>query len=85
MAEIRISSKHRESVVRWLHESVEFNVKHSNHDERLSPYYVSSTAQIAEWKGQSGKWKVEQRGRWNYIVVECYDEKKLLEIALRWG
>lgn len=72
-------------MVQYLHERIDPNSKRSEHDERLSPHYVSTTAQIAIWKSQNGLWEVEQRGRWNYIVVQSDDQRLLLELALRWG
>ena len=72
-------------MVEYLHEHVDHNSKRSEHDERLSPHYVSTTAQIAVWKGQNGLWEVEQRGRWHHIEVTVEDERTLLEIALKWS
>lgn len=85
MGLIRLPQKQREAVVNWLHETVEPNIRYSDHDERLSPYYVSATAQIAIWKGKNGLWEVEQRGRWDYIAIECSNEHTLLELALKFS
>ena len=85
MGGIKLPQKQRESVVKWLHETVEPNIKYSEHDERLSPYYVSTTAQIAKWRGITDRWNVEQRGRWSYILVACDDDRVILEIALKFS
>ena len=68
-----------------MHQTVDSNIKRSEHDERLSPHYVSTTAQIAVWKGQNSLWEVEQRGRWHHIEVTVEDERTLLEIALKFS
>lgn len=85
MGLIRLPQQHRAAVVQHLHEHVDPNSKHSEHNERLNPYYVSTTAQIAVWKSQNGLWEVEQRGRWNYIVVTMDNERLLLELALKFS
>ena len=85
MSTIKIPQRHRESVVKWLHDTVDPNVKYDEHNDRLSPSYVSTTAQIAVWKSQNGLWEVEQRGRWHYIEVTVGDERVLLEIALKYS
>lgn len=85
MPTIKIPQRHREAVVQWLHDTVDPNIKYSEHDLRLSPSYVSVTAQIAVWKGQDGLWEVEQRGRWHHIEVTMEDERMLLEIALKFS
>jgi hypothetical protein len=85
MPTIKITQRHRESVVKWLHDTVDPNVRYSEQDLRLSPSYVSTTAQIAVWKSQNGLWEVEQRGRWHYIEVTVDDERVLLEIALKYS
>ena len=72
-------------MVEWLHQTVDSNIKRSEQDERLSPHYVSTTAQIAVWKSQNGLWEVEQRGRWHHIEVTVEDERTLLEIALKFS
>jgi hypothetical protein len=85
MGKIRLPQRHRAAVVEWLHQTVDSNIKRSDHDERLSPHYVSTTAQIAVWKSQNGLWEVEQRGRWHHIEVTVEDERTLLEIALKFS
>ena len=85
MPTIKIPQRYREAVVQWLHDTVDPNVKYDEHNDRLSPSYVSATAQIAVWKGQNGIWEVEQRGRWRHIEVTVEDERMLLEIALKFS
>jgi hypothetical protein len=85
MAVIKIPKQHREAAVIWLHEHVDNNIKHSEYDHKLSPIYISTTAQIAIWKSQNGLWEVEQRGRWYHALVTCKDERVLLEIALKFS
>lgn len=85
MPTIKIPQQHREAVVRWLNDTVDPNVKYDEHNDRLSPSYVSATAQIAIWKGKKGLWEVEQRGRWHHVEVTMEDERMLLEIALKFS
>ena len=85
MPTIKIPQRHREAVVQWLHDNVDPNVKYDEHNDRLSPSYVSTTAQIAVWKSQNVLWEVEQRGRWHHIEVTMEDERTLLEIALKFS
>ena len=54
-------------------------------DSRKNPYYVSTTAQIAEWRGEGDLWQVRQSARNRNIEVTCSDPRLETIIALRWS
>ncbi len=54
-------------------------------DSRRNPYYVSTTAQIAEWRGAHDAWRVRQSARRRWIEVTCRDPHLETVIALRWS
>ena len=54
-------------------------------DSRKNPYYVSTTAQIAEWRGADDLWRVRQSARNRMIEVTCADPHLETVIALRWS
>ena len=54
-------------------------------DSRRNPYYVSTTAQIAEWRGADDLWRVRQSARNRMIEVACRDPHLETIIALRWS
>ena len=54
-------------------------------DSRRNPYYVSTTAQIAEWRGAHDLWRVRQSARNRMIEVTCTDAHLETIIALRWS
>jgi hypothetical protein len=54
-------------------------------DSRKNPYYVSTTAQIAQWRGADDLWQVRQSARNRNVEVTCSDPQLETIIALRWS
>lgn len=79
------------AVIDWLDREVApnqpYRVPDSERTEhsRKNPYYVSTTAQIAEWRGEDDLWRVRQSARNRRIEVTCRDPRLETIIALRWG
>lgn len=90
---IKIQSRYKNDLLRWLHENVASNQPCMIPD-RLTcpedvytiPYHVSTTVQIASWQGYGRRWQVHQAARYNgVLVVECQDPEIETYIATRWG
>ena len=79
------------AVVDWLDREVSPNQSYRvpdaerTPDSRRNPYYVSTTAQIAEWRGADDLWRVRQSARDRMIEVTCTDPHLETIIALRWS
>ena len=79
------------AVIDWLDVEVSPNqpyrvpdIERTEHS-RKNPYSVSTTAQIAYWRGADGLWQVRQSARDRHIQVTCRDPRLECYIALRWG
>jgi len=87
---VRIPKRHATQVLHWLHENVASNVpRNMSIDEQsdesyLNPNYVSTTAQVAIWKGHDDHWRIRQHGHSRFITVDCRDPKIESWIGLRW-
>ena len=79
------------AVIDWLDAEVAPNQPYRVPDiertpeSRKNPYYVSTTAQIAEWRGADDLWRVRQSARNRMIEVTCSDPHFETVIALRWS
>jgi hypothetical protein len=79
------------AVIDWLDAEVSPNQPYRVPDaertvhSRRNPYYVSTTAQIAEWRGADDLWRVRQSARDRMIEVTCTDPHLETVIALRWS
>jgi hypothetical protein len=66
-------------VVRWLDQHVSANRPYDMPDRertegsRFNPYHVSTTAQIATWRGEGDLWEVRQSSRKLTVEVTCQD------------
>jgi len=84
--------RHRASeLVRWLDREVSANRPYAMPDaerteaSRFNPYYVSTTAQIAQWRGADDLWRVRQSSRDRWLQVECEDPRIETVIGLKFG
>jgi hypothetical protein len=88
---VLIARRHATAVIDWLDAEVSPNQPYRvpdierTEDSRKNPYYVSTTAQIAEWRGVDDMWRVRQSARNRMIEVTCADPQLECYIALRWG
>ena len=87
---IRVPRHHASAVLQYLDAMVAPNQprhmpeEERSNDSRWNPYHVSTTAQIARWRGANDSWHITQASRWRHIDVEC-DDRHAVIIALRWG
>ena len=87
---IRVPRHHASAVLQYLDANVGANQPRHipeaerTDDSRWNPYHVSTTAQIARWRGADDSWHITQSSRRKYIEVECEDRYATI-IALRWG
>ena len=88
---VPIARRHATAVIAWLDSEVSPNqpyaIPHAERtpQSRLNPYSVSTTAQIAYWRGADDLWKVRQSSRDRHIQVTCADPRLECYIALRWN
>jgi hypothetical protein len=88
---VLIARRHATAVIDWLDAEVSPNQPYRvpdierTEDSRKNPYYVSPTAQIAEWRGADDLWRVRQSARNRMIEVTCADTQLECYIALRWS
>ena len=88
---VLIPRRHATAVIDWLDSEVAPNQPYRVPDiertpeSRKNPYYVSTTAQIAEWRGADDLWRVRQSARNPMIEVACRDSHLETVIALRWA
>ena len=88
---VLIARRHATAVIDWLDAEVSPNQPYRvpdierTEDSRKNPYYVSTTAQIAEWRGADDLWRVRQSARNRNIEVTCADPRLECYIALRWS
>ena len=88
---VLIARRHATAVIDWLDAEVAPNQPYRVPDiertaeSRKNPYYVSTTAQIAEWRGADDMWRVRQSARTRNIEVTCADPRLECYIALRWS
>ena len=88
---IRVPKRHATAVIDWLDAEVSPNQPYRVPDTerpphcRMNPYSVSTTAQIAYWRGAEDLWQVRQSSRDRYIQVTCSDPRLECYIALRWS
>jgi len=88
---VLIARRHATAVIDWLDAEVAPNQPYRVPDiertseSRKNPYYVSTTAQIAEWRGAHDLWRVRQSARNRMIEVTCADPRLECYIALRWS
>jgi hypothetical protein len=86
-----IPKKNSQAVLEYLDANVGTNqpyaVPENERTEmsRFNPYYVSTTAQIAKWRGKDDAWSITQSSRKKHLEVECKDSKHETIIAIRWG
>ena len=91
MVVIEIPRRHATAVIEWLDREVSPNQSYRIPDSertpesRLNPYSVSTTAQIAHWRGEGDLWRVKQSSRRRRIEVHCQDPRIETLIALKWG
>lgn len=84
--------RHRaHDLVRWLDAVVSPNQPYTVPDtertaeSRFNPYYVSTTAQIAIWRGEGALWEVRQSSRDRWIEVTSRDPHWETVIGLRFA
>ena len=88
---VLIARRHATAVIDWLDSEVAPNQPYRvpdierTEDSRKNPYYVSTTAQIAEWRGADDLWLVRQSARNRNIEVICADPRLECYIAMRWS
>ena len=88
---VLIPRRHATAVIDWLDREVApnqpYRVPDSERtaDSRKNHYYVSATAQIAQWRGADDLWQVRQSARNHNIEVICSDPRLETIIALRWS
>ena len=91
VAVIEVPRRHAPAVIEWLDREVSPNQSYRIPDSertaesRLNPYSVSTTAQIAHWRGENDLWHVKQSSRNRQIEVQCQDPAIETLIALKWG
>ena len=88
---ILIPKKNAPAVIEWLDREVSPNQSYQIPDSertpesRLNPYSVSTTAQIAHWRGEGDLWRVKQSSRNRQIEVQCKYPRIETLIAVKWG
>ena len=88
---VLVSRQHAGAVIEWLDANVSANQPYRvpdierTQESRMNPYHVSTTAQIAYWRGEGDLWRVTQSARRRNLQVECRDPQIEMIIALKWS
>lgn len=79
---MRLPRNKRSEIVLWLHDNVGTC---ETADSDFKPTYLSTTAQIAEWRGKDDAWRVMAQGPYDYVKVQIQDEQWAALALLKWG
>jgi len=88
---IQVPRHQASAVIAWLDREVSANRPYRmpeserTEESRLNPYHVSTTAQIATWRGEGDLWEVRQSSRKKDIEVTCLDPQTEMLIALKFS
>ena len=88
---ILIPRHHATELIAWLDREVSANRPYRMPDSertaesRMNPYHVSTTAQIAIWRGEGDLWEVRQSSRKKDVEVTCEDPQIETLIALKFS
>jgi hypothetical protein len=88
---VLIPRHHAPALIAWLDREVSANRPYRmpeserTEESRLNPYHVSTTAQIATWRGEGDLWEVRQSSRKKDVEVTCQDPQIETLIALKFS
>jgi len=88
---VLIPRHHAPELIAWLDREVSANRPYRMPDaertaeSRMNPYHVSTTAQIATWRGEGDLWEVRQSSRKRDVEVTCRDPQVETLIALKFS